>query len=330
MKDIQCDACSNLQTNAPNFVINGIGDAECTNLANNMGIGGNSDDCTDLHDMNDCLVGLMDRELKAFDTCDWKKFMKEFIPNVWTVFKAVICSICGVWCKLEAMNSGIDITVGEDETDDSYIVAGRGVSFMTTGDADNDYTSDIQLSNYGNFVRINGSVDFRADENFSEPNNKKSWNFDNMDTVRHTNARKSYSLWDHTNGTTVNLGPGGELIYEIRIKKSAYPAIKSIASGTGAPTGGGAYQTNFVIFDGDDIPEGAEHRYAYGQHHRCDDITGQGIDDGDAGHIVEPGWIYIQQRMVNISVIHASDNNVNKYTPRGWCAIRLNMNEIEC
>ena len=330
MKDIQCDACSNLQTNAPNFVINGIGDTECTNLANNMGIGGNSDDCTDLHDANDCLIGFMDDEVDAYSTCDWKEFMKKFIPNVWTVFKAVICSICGVWCKLEAMNSGIDITVGEDETDDSYIVAGRGVSFMTTGDADNDYTSDIQLSNYGNFVRINGSVDFRADENFTEPNDKKSWNFDNMDTVRHSNARKSYSLWDHTNGTTVNLGPGGELIYEIRIKKSAYPAIKSIASGTGAPTGGGAYQTNFVIFDGDDIPEGAEHRYAYGQHHRCDDITGQGIDDGDAGHIVEPGWIYIQQRMVNISVIHASDNSVNKYTPRGWCAIRLNMNEIEC
>lgn len=331
MKDIQCDACANLQATAPNFVVNGIGDAECANLANNMGIGGNSDDCTDLHDANDCLIGFMDDEVDAYSTCDWKVFMKEFIPNVWTMFKAIICSICGVWCKLEAMNSGIDITVGEDETDDSYIVAGKGVSFMTVGDEDNDYTADISLSNYGNFVRINGSVDFQ-DDNFHEPGDKKSWNFDNDDTIRHTNARKGNPIWDHTNGTTVNLGSGGELIYEIRIKKSAYPAIQTIASGTGAPTGGGAYQTNFVIFDGDDVTEEYPNKYAYGQHHRCDDQTGQGIGDGDDGHIVEKGWIYIQHRMVNISVINADSDNPdpNKYTPRGWCAIRLNMNEIEC
>lgn len=329
MANKQCSACEDLRTNAPNFIINGIGDDECQNLANNTGLAGNSDDCTDLHNMNDCLIGFMDEEVDAYENCDWKKFMKTFIPNVWTVIKGVICSICGIWCKLEAMNSGIDITVGEDETDDSYMVAGRGVSFMTTGDEDNGYTSDIKLSNYGNFVRINGSVDFRTNA-FTEPKEKKSWNFDNMDTIRQTNARKGYSLWNHTNGTTENLGPGGELIYEIRIKKSAYPAIASLASGIGGPTGGGAYQTNFVIFDGDDIPDGAEHRYAYGQHHRCNEATGVGIDDGDNGHVVEAGWIYIQHRMVNISVISASADEVNKYTPRGWCAIRLNMDEIEC
>ena len=150
-----------------------------------------------------------------------------------------------------------------------------------------------------------------------------------MDTIRHTNARKSYSLWHHVNGTTENLGSGGELIYEIRIKKEAYPAIKEIASGTGNPTGGGAYQTNFAIFDGDDVSEEHPKKYAFGQHHRCDE-DGHGIDGGDDGHVVEPGWIYIQHRMVNISVLNANDNNVNKYTPRGWCAIRLNMDEIEC
>lgn len=330
MADINCSSCDDLRVNAPNFVQNGLGDEECANLAGNGGLSGNSDDCTDLHDINDCLVGMMENELPMYEVCDWKKFMKNFIPNVWTTFKAIICSICGIWCKLEAMNSGIDITIGEDETDDSYIVAGKGVSFMTTGDSDNNYTSDIKVSNYGNFVRINGSVDFRADQNFTEPNDKRSWNLDNGDVVRHTNARKSNSVWNHTNGTTQNLGPGGELIYEIRIKKSAYPAIESLASGIGGPTGGGAYQTNFVIFDGDDIPEDAEHRWAYGQHHRCNEATGAGIDDGDAGHIVEPGWIYIQHRMVNISVLSASDNSVNKYTPRGWCAIRLNMYEIDC
>ena len=329
MSNKQCSACEDLRVNAPDFVINGLGDDECENLSNNRGLAGNSDDCTDLHDMNDCLVGYMEDEIDAYETCDWKKYMKEFVPNVWTVFKGIICAICGIWCKLEAMNSGIDLTIGEDETDDSYIVAGRGVSFLTTGDADNDYTSDIKLENFGNFVRVNGSVDFR-DSAFTEPRSKESWNFDNMDEIRKTNARKGYNVWHHTNGTTENLGPGGELIYEIRIKKSAYPAVKTIVSGVGGPTGGGAYQTNFAIFDGDDIPEGWEHRYAYGQHHRCNEATGVGIDDGSDGHIVEPGWIYIQHRMVNISVLSASGNEVNKYTPRGWCAIRLNMDGIEC
>ena len=32
-----------------------------------------------------------------YEVRDWKKFMKQFIPNLWTTLKAIICAICGLW-----------------------------------------------------------------------------------------------------------------------------------------------------------------------------------------------------------------------------------------
>jgi len=57
-------------------------------------------DCEDLTDMNDCLIGNEDAELEKYDTCDWKKFMHRFIPNLWTLQSAIICAICGIWTNI--------------------------------------------------------------------------------------------------------------------------------------------------------------------------------------------------------------------------------------
>lgn len=98
-----CAACEELRQSAPNVIVNGIDNTACTSLKNNTGLNPSSghNDCTDLDNLNDCLVGNMAEEVDAYDVCDWRAFMKNFIPNVWTVFKGIICAICGIWTKIE-------------------------------------------------------------------------------------------------------------------------------------------------------------------------------------------------------------------------------------
>ena len=128
MAEMNCAACEELRQTSPEFIVNGLTDDICTSLQNNTGLNPSDDrdDCEDLHNLNDCLVGNMETEVDAYDVCDWKPFMKMFIPNLWTTLKAIICSICGLWSAmsgildkincvydgLEDLASGIGSTVG--------------------------------------------------------------------------------------------------------------------------------------------------------------------------------------------------------------------------
>lgn len=102
MAEINCAACEELRQTSPEFIVNGLTDEICSSLANDTGLSPSDDhnDCTDLHNLNDCLVGNEATEVDAYDVCDWKPFMKQFIPNLWTVLKAIICAICGIWTNI--------------------------------------------------------------------------------------------------------------------------------------------------------------------------------------------------------------------------------------
>lgn len=99
MSEVSCTACQELRENAPEFVTNGVTDTVCASLANNTGLDNSNghDNATDLSIANDCLIGRMEDEIRAYDVCDWKKFMKLFVRNVYEMFKAIICSLKGVW-----------------------------------------------------------------------------------------------------------------------------------------------------------------------------------------------------------------------------------------
>lgn len=109
---INCSSCNDLRENAPEFVLNGVTDTVCTSLKNDTGFNPSNDttDCDDLNDANDCLIGNMEDEVEAYDVCDWKEFMKRFIPNVYNVIKAMICAICGLWCNFHALVTALQTT----------------------------------------------------------------------------------------------------------------------------------------------------------------------------------------------------------------------------
>lgn len=110
MANYSCSACEDLRETSTNFVVNGLTDTECTSLQNNTGINPSSgnDDCTDLNNINDCLIGNMAEEVETYDVCDWKTFMRKFIPNLWTVLKGIICAICGLWTKVDCNTDSIN------------------------------------------------------------------------------------------------------------------------------------------------------------------------------------------------------------------------------
>ncbi len=107
MSDRSCTACNDLVEYAPVFAVKGVTEEACDSLASNTGLNPDldpqHDDCDDLHDINDCLVGNMDDEVEAYDVCDWKDFMHEFIPNTYETLKAIICNDCGQWERIKAI-----------------------------------------------------------------------------------------------------------------------------------------------------------------------------------------------------------------------------------
>lgn len=321
-----CDACSDLQENSPEFVLNGVTDNVYNSIINDTGFNTASghNDCTDLNNANDCLIGNMEEEVDSYDVCGWKEFMPDFIHNLWTTLKAIIAAICGMWtrihkhdCEIANFYDGFEFNIGEDETDGSYVVAGKGVSFLTrsVGDA---HSSDVRINYIGGALcRMAGGLEFST-ANFDEPGNTKVWNFDNGDTIRHSYNRNGNSVWDDV-GDTVS---GNELIYEIRIKKSEYPQVKQLIGFFGQDANVGGFHCTVHVFN-----EGA---WAYGQHGSCNNDTGAGEDGHDAGHQVPAGWIYVQLRMAYIMELVQSGQTSRKPTPLAFLGIRFNRNQITC
>ena len=314
MANYNCSSCEELRQKDPNLLINGFSDDNCENLSKGNGLTGDGDTCEDLDLMNDCFVGNMEREVKSYEACDWKPFMRKFIPNLWTTLKAMICAICGLQCKVDFANTGYSFSIGEDESDGSYVVAGKGVSFLEY-DQGQETTNIYAQYVAGGLLRVGGSLALST-SNFTDI--ASCWNFDDDgEEPTKSASRKGHSIWNNTETQTINgetyhpmkyMGRAGELLYEIRINLEVYPEIKKIFAGVSGPTGGGIYQTNLTVGDAGDV------------------MYGQNIDSPT--HTVPDNWIYIQMRMIDIGYLIATTDH--HYSPRGYMGIRFNTDNIEC
>lgn len=330
MAEVNCTACEEIRQTSPEFVVNGFTDDMCNSFANDTGLSttDSNDDYTDLTNLNDCLVGNMATEIEAYDVCDWKDYMRKFVPNLWTTLKAMICTFKGVWinihklwCVVNLLTKGFSMHIGEKRTETSYVVAGKGVSFRIRGD-NGPRESDVNITYVGGgLCRVTGSLSL-----FTE----QFWDYDeNGNYVQ----RAGNAKWANV-GKEIN---SGELLYEIRINKAAYH-INHMYAGFGLNTSAGAYQTSMALFSGGE--------FAYGQHGTCDTTTGEGVGDGSAGHLVPDGWVYLQVRMhwVDQLVRQINDNSFSGHTndakgnrlsgraitPRSWLGINFLTDEIDC
>lgn len=227
-------------------------------------------------------------------------------------------------CLVNYISQGA--TFNFKETDDSQasrVVAGKGVEFDMVGSGEDE--SDIQLVYVGGALTyFTGSVQTFVDNYKNSKGETQSGN----------------SVWDFE-AANYTLPYGGELLYEIRLKKSEYPMIKRFFRGDGWNNAGGQhfYQTAFYIFDGDNIAEGADAVYAFGQHGACNRNNGNPRSAGySQGHAVHEGYIYLQCRMLYVgrmgvtTIRDGSGANIrgSQFTPHGYLGVRLNQDGIEC
>lgn len=333
MAEVNCSACEELRQEVPLLLCNGFDDNMCASLKNDTGLSASSghNDCTDLNNMNDCLVGNLEAEVNAYEVCDWKEFIKTLIPNIWTMFKGIICAICGIWtnihnlwnmanridCLIDYVMNGASFSFGEMSTDTtSYIVAGKGVSFANVGESGT--SSDVAITYIaGGLARISGSL-LLYTSNFTD--SKSVYNYDDSGVnPTKTSSRKGNSEW---NSHDHNPTGGSQLLYELRIKKSEFPQIKRFFEGIGLNQDGGGYHTLFTY-----VNEGS---YANGQSGHCDHNNGNPANnDSDRGHLVPAGWMYIQCRVTWVENLNA-DANGKQFTPAGLMGIRVNQSAIDC
>lgn len=318
-----CGACDDLRQNAPDFVQNGVTTAVCNSLKNdtglNAGLSPKHTDCEDMEDVLDCLIGNLDDELEAYDVCDWKDFMHKFIPNLYNTLGAMVCAMCGQWtaihkleCLVNYLFKGATFRVGEDPSEGSYVVPGDGVSYWERLGSDQ-HTSDIYvLYVAGGLGRGGGSLRFHT-KDWTDPKAVTDIRGNN------TTARKGNAVWG-SKGDTVS---GNELVYEIRIKKSQYPELKSIYGGLGQETNNGGMHVIATAYTAGD--------WAPGQHGSCDEETGAPSKDGfSAGHKVPDGWIYLQLRCSWIDECVVGDTTIANITPRYWLGMRFSQDDIDC
>lgn len=102
-KDV-CSACDSLKATSSNFIQKGVTDAICANLKANQGFENKGhNNCTDMHDMNDCLLGGLLEKIDTYDVCDTKEAIKDLEKNLISIMDVMICSDCGQWEEIEKL-----------------------------------------------------------------------------------------------------------------------------------------------------------------------------------------------------------------------------------
>lgn len=293
MAEIDCTICEELKDTSVEFISQGITDNICTSLANDTGL--NPDlpilhtDCDDLDVMNDCLIGRPADELEKYAVCDWKKFMRKYIGNIYTMFKGLVCAVCGIWKNIhdiwdkiaEILQDLLDIhdeldnhdclinaltETQELQFDVGEFIAGTDVFFRNSGSVSIGVSFDV----IGNMGVLNASVGFVENS---------KW----LTELGHTSP-----------------GDEGWLVCELRINKAA-TGIKHIYAADSQTINTGCYLASVYGFDGDRDFD------TYGRARRgiySNQTPAQwGWQDGSSP--VPPGWIYLQLRVNNIIAVHS-------------------------
>lgn len=301
-----CSACNDLQRNAPEFYTNGVTTNVCTSLKNNTGLNpanGNDND-TDIQDVTACLVGNMESEIKAYDVCDWKEFMKKLIPNLFNTFEVLRCAIGGIWsaitslrnasskheCLINALFDGTNYTFTKDQ-----FIEGTGVTMIS----DSATRSSMTLRVKGNVYRVHGGVNF------------DHANWSNLGLTNAGGARGK-----------MNPSDGGYRVGILKIKKSDYPEIRTLYATQGQFTNAGIGNVTIYVVDGDATD--VEDRYYPAQWGWTDP------DDHTKDNLVPSGYIYVCILLTGLVTWGFTGNTKPKVTIDALGMAGLNKAEVKC
>lgn len=263
MSNIDCNACNDLREYAPEFAQNGVTSTVATSLQNNTGFNPNltvlHEDCEDLNDANDCLIGRMDQEIEAYEMCDWKEFMHKFLPNLYDMLKAIIASICGLWIQVDRLwcwmrsitTEPKTYTIHAYEDDDPTKPAINGFRIadgvrMSTGFN----TTPIRVTCMGNVAYSTGTLWFDGNMPTDYTNGESvPWSYLQHGCNALTN--KAGLTWGQ-NGV---VGSSAVLIWEIQFKKCQLGFSRIFGRARLGPSNNGDFFMHITLYKkGDKVP----------------------------------------------------------------------------
>lgn len=319
MSLISCSSCEDLRQDAPNLILNGLGDTEIASLKNNTGYNPSNDnnDCTDLENAIDCLIGSMINEIEAYDVCDWKEFMKAYLPNHWTVDRSLLASLCGAWCYIRQLTVGKNYGLHAYEDDDPTkpaingfkIASGVKVNYSSVG------TAPAAIYIYGNTARVTGTL-----------------RFDGYMPSTYTNGQNVYWTDFYNGGTDItnvaghssahgDTPNGGLLLYQYEIDPCDF-GFSRIFSVSLFPGTAGDFRCRLVT-----VAKGGYYPYDWGV-----DTTQPGNVDGMQQYSpLDDNKILIQCRLEYVNTWGITGaNHVANVTPNGITGVLPCTNEISC
>lgn len=97
-KDV-CNSCEQLEKYNFDFVQKGITDDMRASLKKDKGLKSSNgfNNCKDLNDMNDCLIGGMVERIPSYNSCDLDSALMESLNNIMQMLDAIIGGDCGQW-----------------------------------------------------------------------------------------------------------------------------------------------------------------------------------------------------------------------------------------
>lgn len=107
MAEKYCVPCNKLKNESSEFFTNGVTDSVCQSLRQDKGFNPLSghNDCEDLSDANNCTILSLIEQLPAYDVCEWKEFMEQYLANQYNMNEAFICVLCGILAKIKNIDS---------------------------------------------------------------------------------------------------------------------------------------------------------------------------------------------------------------------------------
>lgn len=99
-----CTACETLRTQSSDFIHKGVTDDMCAHLKANQGLNNKgNNNCTDMHTLNDCLLGGLLETIDAYEVCEVKDVVKDLTSNLINLMDVMICSDCGQWEQINSI-----------------------------------------------------------------------------------------------------------------------------------------------------------------------------------------------------------------------------------
>lgn len=97
-KDV-CNSCEQLEKYNYDFVQKGITDDMRASLKKDKGLKESNgfNNCQDLNNMNDCLIGGMVERIPSYNSCDLDSALMESLNNIMQMLDVIISGDCGQW-----------------------------------------------------------------------------------------------------------------------------------------------------------------------------------------------------------------------------------------